>query len=612
MANAARVNFDVKNLTQTVTNPVNGIVFVQGQSIRGPFSDPSEIINSWPRYVALFGGLSGTSDAPLLCKRLLEKGGSIRFNRVGNYTDITNASTLTAVKATQGLINILTFDAEITDQIDLDVNGESITIPFDTDSDTTIDNLETALKALAAIETAQVVESGVENGNRVLLLSSKSVLIIDNISTSGPEVLTVNTKTGALDKLGNNLFDILPKNEGVDYNNFEVIITGGSNGAPGYFNIIIQHSEDLTIVETYENLIIENNTTAEESNYLSKIISQSQYVDIVYKDLSSITGLIEIFESSTKFTGGSNGTTPNDADYIGDSATKTGFYAFDQYADSNTIAVFDSTADAVHIAGSAYAANRKDLVYFLELNNTLNTPTLLISKRTTLNIDTKYTYIFAGGLKITDPVTSKVKEIQAIADILALVVSSDKNFGPWYSFAGPNRGIINSVLGVVNNFGANSNTKDLDDLANKHINMVINRAGSVKLWGNFSAQYKNDQESQMSITRLVMFLTDSLRPVVEGFLEEPNDIPTWKRMYFTVRPFLDQMVTSRALYSYVWQGDQLVSSLNDLAINNATDVGNGKYKVNLLIKPIPSIQEINVNIILSPTGVEFEVVSELI
>ena len=40
--------------------------------------------------------------------------------------------------------------------------------------------------------------------------------------------------------------------------------------------------------------------------------------------------------------------------------------------------------------------------------------------------------------------------------------------------------------------------------------------------------------------------------------------------------------------------------------------GRGKYKVNLMVKATPSIQEINVNIILAPTGVEFEVDSELV
>lgn len=74
MSGAAKVNFTVTNLTQTVGTPLQGISFVQGRSIRGPFSSPDEVINSWPQFVAKHGGLSSVSDAPLICKRLLEKG----------------------------------------------------------------------------------------------------------------------------------------------------------------------------------------------------------------------------------------------------------------------------------------------------------------------------------------------------------------------------------------------------------------------------------------------------------------------------------------------------------------------------------------------------------
>lgn len=99
MSGAAKVNFNVHNLTDTVVSTVEGINFVQGRSIRGPWGDPKDIITSWPAFVRIYGGLHPNLEAPSIVKRLLEKGGSVRFSRVGHYEDITDRESLTASKA---------------------------------------------------------------------------------------------------------------------------------------------------------------------------------------------------------------------------------------------------------------------------------------------------------------------------------------------------------------------------------------------------------------------------------------------------------------------------------------------------------------------------------
>ena len=144
MNGAAKVNFAVTNLTQTVGASLQGIHFVQGISVRGPFSSPDEVINSWPQFVSKYGGLSSNSLAPLICKRLLEKGGSIRFSRVGSYTNIGDRSTLTAVKASQPKVFLLSFDDAFTsgNEIEVDVNTVNLgTVNYSISSDNTLDNI---------------------------------------------------------------------------------------------------------------------------------------------------------------------------------------------------------------------------------------------------------------------------------------------------------------------------------------------------------------------------------------------------------------------------------------------------------------------------------------
>ena len=130
MPNTANVNFRVTNLSQQVSTPSNGVSFVMGEPVRGPFADPKDRINSWAAFVKKYGGLKDDSLFPLLCKRALDKGAILRVSRVGHYADITDASTLDAVKAELPAIVILTFDAPLVtlNQIDLGINGTAINI----------------------------------------------------------------------------------------------------------------------------------------------------------------------------------------------------------------------------------------------------------------------------------------------------------------------------------------------------------------------------------------------------------------------------------------------------------------------------------------------------
>ena len=403
------------------------------------------------------------------------------------------------------------------------------------------------------------------------------------------------------------LFEFVPKNKGAWANGLNIFLTVGSNGDPNYFDVAFTHDTDITVNEAYKNLIIEGKPTAGNSNYLADIVNYSKYFDVVYQDLSIIVAAGPIVPEpvAITFSTGEDGTTPDAGDYIGDSAGRTGFYAFDDYDDAMQIIVADIVDDTVNAAGSVYAAARKDIFYFYHMSNLLTDKTAIMAARTATLIDSKFTAIFAGGLTVFNPTNSQKIDIEAITDICALASNSDSEFGEWYSFGGPNRGVIDNALAVVNNYGSPAKVLDLDNLANRQINMIINRNNGIKLWGNFTAQLKTDQESQLSIARLVVFLQKSLKPLLEGFLEEPNDIPTWQRIYYTVKPFLDAMVTKRALFSYEWQGDQNASSLDNLSTNNVTDVGQGKYKIKFLIKPIASIQEIEVVITLTPTAVDF-------
>jgi len=413
-----------------------------------------------------------------------------------------------------------------------------------------------------------------------------------------------------LDASGNVLFNFTPKGEGSDYNNLSFVISAATNGSANYFNLAINHSEEPSLNELYENLIITGTPTANQSSYLSKVMKESNWLgSIIYGDLSDLTSPVRPRNGTYVFEGGDDGDAVVANDYVGDSGTKSGFHAFDTVDDSISIAAPEMSDTDIHTAGAAYAANRKDLVYYAHLAPSAN-PDTIISDRDDTLIDSSYTAFYSGGIKAKNPSTGLTIELSELPYVFINMNNSDNNVGPWASFAGRNRGVINNVLGVVNNFGGPGQYADLNALANKQINMVIERSNSVMIWGNYTAQLADSKLSFLSIRRFLLTIEKDLKPTLERYLEEPNDIPTWKSLANEADTYLKQYLTQdkKALNNYEWQGDQNADSLSEgsLTVNNPTDVGNGKYKVKLFLDMIVPIIEIELAIMVTPTGVSFE------
>jgi hypothetical protein len=522
--NTPQVKFKVEDLTASVGTPIEGVSFVLGKAIRGKINNPDTIFNSYPAFIKEHGGIADGNSAAMV-KRLFEGGGSMRFCNLSHYSDIDDAETLTAVKAT--------IDSAFTDE--------------------------------------DLVE----------------------------------------------IFSFEPKNAGVSYNNLQVVLAPSTNGLATHFNLIIEIIGDSNTRETYANLSIplgpEGSTADATKGYLSAIEKSSRLVKPVYLDF--ITGGIpntpDTFvtpEAGTKtFAGGTDGGALVSTDLIGSSVSATGLNAFDEYEEALQIFyLLDPVADTVHIAADAYVTGRDDMQYWLFLPADAQTKDAMVIARTALGINNKLTNIFASYIKVSDPSSGAIVEQQALADIAGLAANSDKNFGTHFSFSGNKRGVLRNVLGVVLNFGTNGRRNDLNELANRQINVIINRDSQIKLWNSYTSLIGQSQEQFIGVVRGTLSIKKALRPLLEDYLEEPNDMKAWKLMYYQVKPYLDQLVEKRALFSYRWEGDQDATSLDNLIINDPDEVSQGKYKVRLFLSFIVSMVEIEVTLVLTSGNITFE------
>lgn len=499
MPDAAKVVFNIKNFTPGVSTPAPGIFYVLGITKRGPVEAPEldvSLINSWPQFERTFGGLMGTSDFPLLCKRALVRGARLRTCRV-------DAAATPAVKA-----------------------------------------------------------------------SSKSIANGDGAPV--------------------NLFSVIPKYKGVDYNNFKIEIKAASNGNASYWNMELIHDNESELNEVYENIPAFIANTADNQTCLDEVKSMSQNFDFTYLDASAAVLLVPAVAGASAFTGGVDPTGHVPADYTG------AMGEFDDVDDGLIMAVPEMDDDAVNSAGITYAAGRKDIVFFAHLPNSIITAADLVTERDTVASDSKYGAFYCGGIRTREERTLQEISISEMGDVLGIAAYIHNTFGEWYSLAGQTKGHVPDAIGVVTNFGTPAGFADLNALANAQINTMVQKNRIVQLSGNFSAQFANDQEKYLNVVMLVLWMKKTLKPILESYLEEPNDPIMFNRLYYHLKPYLDKLASPayRAIYKYEYYGDQDASTIDDLQVNDPVDVQNGKYKINLKIWPIPSLQELTFNLML--------------
>lgn len=274
--------------------------------------------------------------------------------------------------------------------------------------------------------------------------------------------------------------------------------------------------------------------------------------------------------------------------------------------------------DKVYIEAAKMANTSKNFIYYIEIpkfssDTTPNDVDNMISWKTALAEKvnkSQYVAYFGGGWKYYNN-EGELQLCDTLGTIVGLGDASAKNYGPWYQFSGQNRGIVTNAKGIViPNYGSIGNYESLDKLAKESINVSVIKDTRLygkqpMLWHNFTSidvTSADTSEKFLGVERLILYLKKTLRPILDSFLEEPNTFSTWQRIYYTVKPILDDLVTNNALTEYSWNGDQDATSYDNLVVNTESDVRLGKYKVQLVFKEVVGMQEITVDLIIDKSS----------
>ena len=578
MPTSPKVDFTVINNNVASITPNNGIGFVLARTTKGPFFDASKIIKSPAQFAEVFGSEVVPDGSISNISRALSMGGQLRICRIGHL----NSGKVDAVKGTvlAGKVSDNAYVSDTGETLNLELagfNSKAITIQLKLETKEYGGDIQSTNGKFMVVFT--------QVGNRVI-----SSLYNTNAKDNLTSAFLVNTNPVLSYKNGDSTHPIF-----IDTALFKNFLT-----ADPYFDVTIAKvlvdsgpSKDYSTVQDVINLL----NDAQKVNNTTLDIKSTNPVPVI---LSADKPLYYLG------TVGNAGTTPVATDWV------QGFEVMKDYSDfymffASHIHQHLSEAQAVHQAGYSAADLTKNATYAIEIPKVNTTKATILKAKQGIGINSEHVAYFAGGLRLYNQ-DGMLMDSDVLGTVFGLSAQAATEWGPWYSFAGQNRGIVGDGNGpVAENFGSPGRYDDLNELAAESINIfVIKEVASggkaTLLWHNFTSTMLSNSERFLNVERLIYYIKKVLRPIMERYLEEPNNFETWSKMYLEVDPYLQDLQNRNGVHSYEWQGDQFATSFDDLQVNNEKDVRQGKYKANLVIKEVVALQEINIGIVLDASS----------
>lgn len=591
-----QVNFSFTNENVQASVPLLGISHVVARTTRGPFNTPDRIFTSMADFRRTYGSEIVPDGSVSNIEKAFELGSQLRISRVEGAGEVSKgiakkfpvaSGTTEPQVITIGLINPQTNQDGSRDRINL-----NLTIKTQEEGSSIIDDTGYNLNRNFFL----TVNTGSGPVNRISLIQSRQLtqpvaegpfspvdIIASNLMFSG-SIFDADEPTGQAfiePQVFQDFTNQVP--------NIEFAFKSATKGT----------GETPEVIPSIRNMDDVMTTLRTHQNWFGDIFIGTEQIE------SSSSIPLQINE-------GNNGGESDDETWLkayeSIRSYEDGYQLIlshiHQHIPSDYLAVYKGVAEDVN--------NNYEIVLYVEIpkynsDGSAKSPediiTFMGEMLPTVGQGKNVAY-FGGGIKYYDQFGSK-RDCDILGSILGLGDAAASNFGPWYSFAGQNRGVIFGALGpVTENLGSSASIPMLNNLATWYVNLFVVKdtrtsGKQTMLQQAFTSNPKNDSEKFLSIVRLNLYLKKNLRPLLESYLEEPNTFETWRNIFFEAREILDDLQNRNAIESYEWLGDQNETSYANLQINNEADVRQGKYRVVLKYTDIVPMQEITMDITIN-------------
>jgi hypothetical protein len=233
---------------------------------------------------------------------------------------------------------------------------------------------------------------------------------------------------------------------------------------------------------------------------------------------------------------------------------------------------------------------RADSLYIISSRNVL-TAAEVIDDMDIVDLDSNYSAVYWPWIQVRDNENSTQLYIPPTGEVLKNIALTDNVSYPWFAVAGYSRGIVDAIK------AAKKLTLDeRDNLYKMRINPIatFSDTGPI-IWGNKTLQIKESALDRINVRRLLLRARKLIAAVAVRLLFDQNDEQVRNEFSRLVNPILESIKKERGLYDF-----RLVVS------NDPEDIDANTLRGKIYIKPTRSLEFIDIEFIITPTGASFE------
>jgi hypothetical protein len=207
------------------------------------------------------------------------------------------------------------------------------------------------------------------------------------------------------------------------------------------------------------------------------------------------------------------------------------------------------------------------------------------------SIDSNYSATYWPWIQVRDTDNATQLYIPPTGEVVKNIALTDNVSYPWFAVAGYSRGLVNAIKATKK-----LTLDERDTLYKNRINPIatFSDTGTI-IWGNKTLQVRESALDRINVRRLLLRARKLISAVSVRLLFEQNDDQVRNEFLRLVNPILDSIKKERGLYDF------RVSVSND-----PEDIDANTLRGKIYIKPTRSLEFIDVEFIITPTGASFE------
>lgn len=234
--------------------------------------------------------------------------------------------------------------------------------------------------------------------------------------------------------------------------------------------------------------------------------------------------------------------------------------------------------------------DRADSLYVISAPN-YTTSEEVLDALDTVELDSNYSATYWPWIQIRDVDNATQIYVPPTGEVLRNIALTDNVSFPWFAVAGYSRGLVNSIKAVKK-----LTLDERDDLYKGRINPIatFSDTGTI-IWGNKTLQVRESALDRINVRRLLLRARKLISAVAIRLLFEQNDEIVRNEFLRLVNPILESIKRERGLYEF-----------RVTVSNDPEDIDANTLRGKIYIKPTRSLEFIDVEFIITPTGASFD------